>query len=211
MSRQSIFNIKPDSGDGEPEFYLRPKQNEDRTKAEGRPIFEMREYMRKQTPGDKDSIVDRPVTEADKVLYQSRYTRFKAGQSQNSDSGTPLSAWGGLPPEEVASCRATAGIHTVEQLAGLSDGILQNFPPGYLKWRQAAQDFIKAAKSQSHVMQMRAELDEKDARITALEQMVRKLNTKLDELADGNGSPAGLMAVEPEAPRRRRKENEVTT
>lgn len=204
MPRLLLNNLRPDSGDGEPEFYLRPRQNEKRTLEEGRPIFEMAEYMRKQTHNDKDSVIDRPVKAEDKVLHRSRYNRFKEGLSQDVNSGTPLSAWGGVPPEEVASCRATAGIHTVEQLAVLTDDDLERFPPVYAKYRQSAQDFIKAAKSQAHVMQMRAELDEKTTRIRALEDMVKKLNSKLEEVADRT-SPA-----EPEAPRGRRKMMEAT-
>ena len=122
------------------EFYIHAKQNNFKTKEEGRPIFEDREWVRIQFPGDMRTVMEREVREEDKIKYQAEYSAFKTGQEVPAE-GTPIREWpevGRSQAEEFSSL----GIRTVEDLANLSDGFAQNIQFGGL-WRERAVNFLK--------------------------------------------------------------------
>lgn len=164
------------------QFYIHPKQNAAKSAAEGRPIFEDREYVRIVVPGDKDNIIERPANDIDRARFARQYDAFKRGASSEAVTGTPLSMWPQVTRAQVEEL-AYFKIHTVEQLAEISDGNAQNFL-GMNSLRQKAKDFLAAAKDGSIVSKMREDLQERDSRIALLEDAIEKLKARLDELEE---------------------------
>lgn len=158
------------------EFYLRPKPDKAATLAEGRPVFKMVEYIR-ISGGDLRNLPDKPAHEGHRRAYPREYAAFKAGTSQDSASGTLLSAWGGVSPERVEELRFFR-IHTVEQLAEVPDGQLNQMGLHTRKERERARDYIKTAKGNAPVMQLRSELESRDARIAELERRLELMLTQ---------------------------------
>ena len=150
-------------------FYSRSKQNKQKTAAEGRPIFEAVEYVEILTPGDKDTVVDRPVRKLDMYLWTQKYVAFRQGLSQESD-GTPISAWGGVPPERVDELKHFR-IRMVEQLAEVPDSNLSNLGPNARAEREKARAYLAAMKGEGPAKELRAENDALKARLDALEKL----------------------------------------
>jgi hypothetical protein len=138
----------------------------------GRPIFVDREYIRKIVPGDKDNIVQRPVRNEDREHYRIQYTRFKEGLSQAS-VGTPLEQWPGVTKAQAKQLRYYE-IHTVEQLASVSDEALSKLGP-LMAIRNKAQDWVKTSRGMKPVEEARAETKRAMEQIEELKRQVADL------------------------------------
>jgi hypothetical protein len=152
-------------------FEMHPHLDDVATRDEGRPRFVMVEYVKIMTPGDKDTIIHRPVREPDKQRFEKQYSRFKAGQSQSV--GFPLSEWPQLTRAQVEEL-AYFKITTIEELAGISDGIIGRFT-GLLDLRKKAQDYLALQKEQAPIEHLNAELKKRDEAISGLQAQVEQL------------------------------------
>lgn len=170
------------------EFYSKPKQDEAKSLAEGRPVFAPVEYVRIETPGDRSNIVDRPARAEDLARFRAQYRAFKENKNQDEASGTLLSAWGDVPPERIEEL-AYFRIRTVEQLAALTDENLPKIGPGGMKERQRARDYIETMKGRAPVMQLRAELEKREAQQAAMERQLKEATEAIAELRKAAANP----------------------
>ena len=69
-------------------FFSHPRQNQSKSEAEGRPIFEDTDYIEIMQPGNKDSIIKRPATEMDKQRFAEHFRKYEARQSEDHVEGT---------------------------------------------------------------------------------------------------------------------------
>lgn len=157
-------------------FYSRSKENKDKTATEGRPIFEAVEYVEILCPGDKDTIVDRPVRKVDRYAWSQKYVAFKNGQEQMT-TGTLLTEWKGISPERVAEL-APFKVRTVEQLADVPDSILPGLGMHARSEREKARGYLAVMKGSLPVAEMKAENEKLKAeqaamleRLAALEKL----------------------------------------
>ena len=164
-------------------FYKRAVKDEEASLAEGRAIFKEVDYIRIVTPGDKDNIPDRPVRDApeysDRRRFAKQFLAYQAQQKQEEVSGTPLAAWL-ANPAQVEELKYF-GVHTVEQLAGLSDTHASKFM-GINALRQKARDFIAAAKDGAPMVALRAEVEKRDEEVAALKAALDDQAKQLAEL-----------------------------
>ena len=165
-------------------FEMYPLQSPEKSKAEGRPVFDEVEFIEIRVPGDKTMTVHRPVREADKQRFGAAYRNWKAtGVSDGAFSGTPLKEW---PQVSRSQCEELSffGVKTVEQLANVTDGNLRNIGP-LLALREKARDFIAAAKKGAPVAQMRDELAARDSEIALLKQQMAQVLAAAEKKAEG--------------------------
>ena len=101
-------------GDCVPQFYMRAVRDAARSETEGRPVFGEAAYVRVLVPGDRNSIVDRRVTEHDRERWPGRWAAFLAKRER--PAGTPIEHWPYLTVARVAELKALE-ILTVEQVA----------------------------------------------------------------------------------------------
>jgi len=167
-------------------FYDREVQNQFKSEQEGRPIFEMKCYIRKVPPGDKLVEIDRKASKQDFLRYPQEYEMYMNHQT-TPVNGTPLEAWAQVTRAQVAEYKAL-NILTVEQLAELPDGYGHKIM-GFQGWKQKAQSFLMAAKGQGEFDKLQTELrkrDEEIARMKANENatadMMRSMQARLDAL-----------------------------
>jgi hypothetical protein len=158
-------------------FEMHPKKDEEKSTAEGRPVYTDMEYIKIRAPGERD-VVHRPVSQSDKQRFAQAYRAWKDGTSDASVTGTPLSEWPGCTRSQVEEM-AYFGIRTVEALASVTDGNVKNVGP-ILALRQKAKDYLEAARANAPAEQMRAELAKRDNDIDVLRRQVEEL-TKLLE------------------------------
>lgn len=171
-------------------FFWEEIPDEKASEEAGRPIFKSVEMCEIKVPGDKDNVI------CDRVKYMRpdprkrfpvQYARHKAGEKVQV-VGTLLREWG-LIDRATAKSYEAVGIHTVEQLAGLSDSNAQGLR-GSLTDRQKAKDFLAMAAGQAPIAQARAENEKLRAEIQALREMVEDMK-------------AAPVSADPEAPKRR--------
>lgn len=158
------------------EFYVGSIENQDRSLAEGRPIFEDMEMVRIFTPGDRNNIVDRPVRPTDKHRFPKAYAAFKAGEGA-LQSGTPLAIWPVINKSTAAEL-AYFGIVTIEQLAGVSDGNTSKMP-GLLDLKQKAAAFLVASKdtaAASKAIELQKSNDELLAQMAEMKAQIEALS-----------------------------------
>jgi hypothetical protein len=148
-------------------FYLKPVQNNFRTEQEGRPIFEDKEYVEISFPGDRRSIVDRLVKAEDRTRWPQQYKAFKEDLEQVGE-GLPLSEWAAMTRSQVEEYKFFR-VRTLEQMAGISDGVLSDMPMGTRELRDQAQRWLAAAAGAQPTAALAAEVSRKDDRIVELE------------------------------------------
>jgi hypothetical protein len=108
------------------EFTMEAIHQTARSEAEGRPIFKDVPHVRIHFPGDRTKQIFRPVKmaddhqgPADPRRFPNQWRAFEAQQEQ-VQTGTPIEQWGPLTKSQAMEFKA-AHIHTVEQLAGVSE------------------------------------------------------------------------------------------
>lgn len=170
-----------------------------KTREQGRPIFEMREYILIQIPGDTTGNVFRPIREDDKLRFPEQYMRFKVGQEQVT--GTPLTEW---PQITRAQCDELAyfKIVTVEQLANLSDQNAQRFM-GLHQLRDKAKKYLEQVVLDAPMNKMEAELQSRDEQISTLTNQLQEMQRQLGELMARQSQPQQPEQTDTPAPVRR--------
>ncbi len=178
----------------------------------GRPIYRDVEFVTIMRPGDRDSVIDRPVTDEERKRFAPRYELWKKNNSDEGIAGTPLSELSflsGALREELVFY----GIRSAEQLLSLPETVAQKFM-GIHGLQAKVQRWLDAADEKAEAANDRA-MREKDAKLAALEQAVALLQerlaahgerpaTLLDEPDDEPAAPARRKAPKRKAPRGRR-------
>jgi hypothetical protein len=128
-----------------PQFFTEAVKLEWKSRQEGRPIFEDREFVRILIPGDRRSMAVEPVGEAHKGRWPREYEAFRAGREAPVE-GTPLSEWpvSMMSPARVQEL-AWFNLRTVEQLAAVNDVQLQSLGMGARELRERARTWLEVA------------------------------------------------------------------
>lgn len=154
------------------QFFRKPVLQPGLSQQEGRAIYKETDYIRIMVPGDKLSIVERPVDAIDSRRFADKYEKWKAGAG-NVIEGTPLASLPKMTPSKVEEYKFF-NIHTVEQLAEAADSLGQKFF-GFNEDKRSAKAFIELAKGNAPIEKMNAELQERDAKIEELSAQVEAL------------------------------------
>lgn len=163
-------------------FKMHSHYDDAKTRDEGRPIFEMREYIMITIPGDITGNVFRPAFQWDKERFPEQYLRFKAGQEQVH--GTPLSEWSEISRAQVDEL-AFFKIQTVEQLASVSDGNAQKFL-GLSQLRDKAKRHLENLASEAPLLKVQAELSERDEKLATQANQIAQLQAIVEQLMAQN-------------------------
>ena len=126
-----------------PEFFTEAVKLEFKSQQEGRPIYEEREFVRILMPGDRLSAPVEPVNDDHKARWPKEYAAFKAGIEAPIE-GIPLKQWPQVNTSRVKEL-AHFNIHTVEQMASVSDAHIQNLGMGARELRERAKLFLEVA------------------------------------------------------------------
>lgn len=162
------------------EFSHEPIQDKKASEEKGRPIFKNVEFIKIMVPGRQD-YVHRQARWDDIERFPKQYERFKQKETQKVD-GTPLTAWPLLNKAQVEELKHF-NIHTVEQLASVSDSAGQNFM-GFNNLKQKAQLFLEAAEEGAPLSKLQSELEEKDNQIETMQKQIADLQAVVDELRE---------------------------
>ncbi|WP_343712845.1 hypothetical protein [Inquilinus sp.] len=165
--------------------------NDAASEAEGRPIHDRVLVGYIIVPGSRDEVsrvVERHLPDG-KIVPDGDWSKrfadhvdvFKREGASGALTGTPLKAWPVIDARQAADLAALQ-IHTVEDIADLSDGNLAKIGIGARELQAKAKAFLAAAKGSAEVQRLAAENERKDARISQLEQQLRDLSSKVEAL-----------------------------
>jgi hypothetical protein len=162
-------------------FYMDAVEIKSESEKAGRPIFKDVAHIRKIIPGDATNIVERVAKDFDKQQHPKEWASFEA-QGATEHSGMPLEQWPQITRAQVKEAKYFE-VHTVEQMAGLSDLHCQKLGMGFMELRNKAKAYIDAANGTAAQTAQAAEnqrlRDEMDA-----------LKAQLAEIAPKRGRPA---------------------
>jgi hypothetical protein len=157
-------------------FYNRPVLDPVQTRETGRPIYTNKEYIKIVYPGDRMTVVDKPVKPHHIEKYPLEYARFKQIGEKAKD-GTPLEECTFLAASQAETLKYN-NISTLEDLVQAPDHLLSALGAGFSMLRSTAEAYlVQAADAASKVnMQEAAEkLAKQDAEIEALKRQVAEL------------------------------------
>ena len=177
-----------------PEFYLKAIQDEDKTKAEGRPIHKMVEYVKIEVGGDRFNVVDRPARDEHRQKYALAYKAFKEDKDQDSAAGTLLSATGLIDPSRIEDLKYFK-VRTVEQYASVPDGNLGALGMGALNERKKCRDYIELSKGNAPMLKLNAEIEKREAQIELLTKQLAQQAARIDTLMGDKKVSAPLPGV----------------
>ena len=158
------------------EFFTKPVEHPRKSKEEGRPIFEDREMVRIRFPGDNKRELVAPAHEmhyhepsGGQVTYAERFDRhYEVFQREgvNAMHGTPVDRLPGISGARAQELKAQQ-VHTVEQLAQMTDQSGKRLGMGWMALREDAKAFLEAAKTTANVDALQARIAELEAMVAA--------------------------------------------
>lgn len=167
------------------EFYMHAVQNNAKSEKEGRPVFDDKIYVRIRTPGDRKNEVDREAKDTDKMRFPFQWAQYQQGATA-ATSGTPLEEWPLMTPATVKTLKYF-GINTVDEMAAVTDGNVQNLGPGMRSIRDQAKAYLERASEGAGTRALAAENVELRERLEAAEANIASLVSaiKAKEAKDG--------------------------
>lgn len=172
-------------------FIRKSVRNGYQSEVQGRPIFEGRDFIRIVQPGERD-VLEREVNDLDRHRFARQWQAYQ-NQQEQAPEGTPLAILFPNEPEIVDMLKAQR-IHTVEQLAALSDSGLQNIGLGAREFQKRAVHFMEAAEKGRPAAELQRELTARDDRIAVLEQQIAQL-LAAQEAKPRRGRPPGSASA----------------
>jgi hypothetical protein len=159
------------------EFFQDAIQNNKKTKDEGRPVFDDKDFIRIQTPGDTHTVIVRIATEQDKKRFPKCWNAYQQGQ-QMSQEGTPLEQWNLISRSQTLELKHK-GIATVETLVQVSDTNLQKMGPGYIQLRNSARQYLESSADLAKATQAARERDEAIEKMALMQEQIDALTQQL--------------------------------
>lgn len=132
-------------------------------------------YIRIRT--DRLNEIFRPVNDADKINYKSRYEAFVEGNEEPPE-GTPIKEWAVPTAAERKGCQV-ARIYTIEQLSESPDEGLQK--AGLISLKYKAIDWLEHNEDAGILAKLRDELDRANEKIAILEEKNQALTRKQND------------------------------
>lgn len=156
------------------EFEKRPVHMEADSLKEGRPIYKDVDFINIMIPGDRTKNVVRPVSDNDKLRFPSQWKAFE-NQEKAVISGTPITEWGILTKSQALEFKAM-NIHTVEQMAEISDTALEGLGLGAREYREKAKLFISKATDGAALMALQTKYDNLQKDFLSLQEQLKNIN-----------------------------------
>lgn len=169
------------------QFHNHPVKNNNRSKAEGRPCYDNKVYVRIISPGDKTSEVDRLAHQGDFDRFPNQYKAF-LNKNEAVVEGTPLEHWPALDAALLKECKE-ASLFTVEQVAALPDTAVQKLGMGFRSLKNQAQTFIEFAKDTALPQRLAADLERARDETKGLQETIAEMAQQIKELREEKRGP----------------------
>jgi len=177
-------------------FFSAPLKNDDKSLAEGRPIYDDVDMIEIRVRGTKDNIVQRPVRPDDKQRFREAWKHHQDGEKA-VQSGTPLAQWPVMSTGQVEEMKYL-GFVTVEQIAEANDGVVSSIS-GLQGLKNKAKAFIEFSKGAAPIEQLQQKVADRDNEVQTLQRQLAetqaaltKLSARMDDEDKAKTAPAAL-------------------
>jgi hypothetical protein len=167
-------------------FFYKNVQNKMESQKQGRPIFKEKTYIEIRIAGQRDAQACRPVTHSDKQRFPKHFEAFTQRMEPPTE-GVPLAEWAQISRSQAEEL-SFLHIKTVEQLATVKDGNMQNFMGGYAL-REKAQKWLVLNTAET-VDREKEEMRETNAMLI---DKLEKVEARLEALTAGVPNPLAGM------------------
>lgn len=179
-------------------FKREAKQNAAKSKLAGRPIFDEFDYIEIIVPGGKTKVIEK-VQEHHKMRFPRHWDLYQQqlkGKTGEALIGTPLDQWPAISLSQVYELRAL-NIHTVDQLAHLTDQGIQAIGLGGRELKAKAAAYLAQASNNSEVETLAAENLHLAEEVERLSKTVEELSAKITAMAQTPMRPLLPDPVQP--------------
>ena len=172
------------------EFFWHEAEDPNKSAEAGKGVRMPREpFVRIKAPGDHTSETVRGVNEGDKMRFPDKWLYFQIANNMIEGAaeipGWKIEEWTHLSPEQVRDLKFQR-FTVVEQVANASDSQVQRMGMGGGGLREAARLALRSRLG----VELKQEMEAKDAKISALEASV----AKFEAFMAANEKPAPLKA-----------------
>ena len=159
-------------------FYKREVELQYRSEQEGRPILQMADFIRIETPGDRLNIIDTAVDLGHKKRFAALWAAYQAEQQVDHIEGTLLTQVPFLTSASAMELRHFK-FYTVEQGAGASDAQLANIGAAIgmsgFAFREKCKAYLNNAKDSASATRLAKELQDMKDLLAAQQRLVSEL------------------------------------
>lgn len=170
-------------------FYNKAVENASKSLQAGRRICENQIYVRIQIPGEGLNIIDRPVTDADKMRFRAAWAAFLQNR-QHIPEGTPIDLLFPNNPAFAENLRGM-GVYTIEQCANLSASAIDNIGRGGQECVNRAKKYLESSNSAVPFHQLQKEMEEYKSIIRTQNHQIEQLKAQLDKVMMRDTNPIG--------------------
>lgn len=165
-------------------FHKQSVFNEVKSTQNGRRIYDEADFVSIQHPGEREQKIDRPVKQEDKFRWPSQWEAYQKNRAQIVD-GTPIDL---LFPNHpgIGDNLKSAGVTTIEQLAGLSSTGMSNVGMGSQDYVNYAKQYLDHAQKGVGFHQYQKEMSDKDQQLKILNQHLDEMRRQIDALMKQN-------------------------
>jgi hypothetical protein len=161
-------------------FFYKNVQNKMESQKQGRPIFKEKTYIEIRIAGQRDAQACRPVTHSDMQRFPKHYEAFTQRMEPPTE-GVPLAEWPQISRTQAEEL-SFLHIKTVEQLATVKDGNMQNFMGGYAL-REKAQKWLVLNNAET----VDREKEEMRGTISDMRETIAIMHEKIEALSAPSG------------------------
>ncbi len=136
-------------------FYSDAVEIKAESEKEGRPIFKDMAHIQKIIPGDQTNVIERVAKEHDMRMFPKQWEDYQR-QNKEGVTGTPLEQWPQITRSQVKEAKYLE-VHTVEQMAELSETSCQRLGMGFIELRNKAKAYLQAAQGTAAATAQEAE------------------------------------------------------
>jgi hypothetical protein len=148
--------------------------------ASGGPAYVAKDYVKIFRPVEHNLwVVDREATDLDKARFPRHWQAYQDNRAQIPD-GFPIALLFPNDPDRVDILRSQR-IHTVEQLAGVSEAALGRLGMGGRELREKAQDYLEKAGDREQWSAMQQAREQDQAVIAALKAEMAELASRFTQ------------------------------
>ena len=173
------------------EFYMEAVEFKAESEQHGRPIFREIPFVRVQSPGDRNNVLEVKANEHYKQRFPRQWEAFQRGQ-HGEMVGTPLSQWPQVTKSQVLEAQYF-GVKTVEDLADVVDTSIQKMGMGWMAIRKKARDYLAAASGNAPISALQAKHDQLLQEFEALKASLKNPDVEAAEPAK-RGRPRKVEA-----------------
>ncbi len=164
-------------------FFTMPVKDEEKSAAEGRPIYKDTVMVEIRVRGDRNNVVHKPADDLLKRRFRDAWRYYEQGIELVAD-GTPLGEWPSMTRSQVEEMKFF-GFFTVEHIANCREDLLVKFP-GLTSLKQKARAFLELAQGNAPLEKMQTQLDVSKSENEALAAQVADMGRRMAEMEKKN-------------------------